>query len=136
VHVFAAASAIATDYFRDGSPLTGQSDHIANLQFGFENTDRLSQQTVLLTYASKRTVSRGLRGTPPQPDVIEKPGIQLDVVAREGVMLLGQEFELKFEFRNILGTKHQEFQQTAGNRIDFNTYDIGTTVSGSASLKF
>ncbi|RYG27905.1 MAG: TonB-dependent receptor, partial [Burkholderiales bacterium] len=59
VAVFAAASSIATDYFRDGSALTGQSDHVANLQLGFENTERLSQQTILLSYASQRVVSRG-----------------------------------------------------------------------------
>ena len=29
--VFAAASSNATDYFRDGAPLTGQSEHIANV---------------------------------------------------------------------------------------------------------
>ena len=136
VAVFAAASSIAADYFRDGSPLTGQSDHIVNLQFGFENTERLSQQTILVTYGSKRVVSRGLRGSPPQPDVIEKPGLQLDFVAREGVTLLKHELELKFEVRNITGTRHQEYQATGSNRIDFNTYDLGTTVAASASLKF
>ncbi len=136
VAVFAAASAIASDYFRDGSPLTGQSDHLVNLQIGFENTERLSQQTVLLTYAGKRVVSRGLRGAPPQPDVIEKPGLQLDFVAREGVPLLKRELELKLEVRNILGTRHQEYQASGSNRIDFNSYDIGTTVAASATLKF
>lgn len=136
VPVYAAASSIASDYFRDGSPLTGQSDHIVNLQLGFENTERLSQQTILLTYASKRVVSRGLRGSPPQPDVVEKPGLQLDVVAREGVTFLGQELELKLEARNILGTRHQEYQASGGNRIDFNSYDVGTTVSASASITF
>ncbi len=136
VAVFAAASSLATDYFRDGSPLTGQSDHLVNLQFGFENTERLSQQTLMLSYASKRVVSRGLRGTPPQPDVIEKPGFQLDFVAREGVPVFGQQMELKLEARNLLNTRHEEFQTTAGNRIDFNTYDLGTTLSVSASLTF
>jgi outer membrane receptor protein involved in Fe transport len=136
VPVYAAASSIATDYFRDGSPLTGQSDHIVNLQLGFENTERLSQQTILLTYASKRVVSRGLRGSPPQPDVVEKPGLQLDFVAREGVTFLGQELELKLEARNILGTRHQEYQTSGGNRIDFNSYDVGTTLSASASITF
>ncbi len=65
------ASTLATDYFQDGAPLTGQSEHIANLQIGLENRERLSQQTILVTYASERTVSRGLNGTPAQPDVIE-----------------------------------------------------------------
>ena len=136
VQVFAAASSIATDYFRDGSPLTGQSDHVGNLQFGFEHADRLSQQTILLSYASKRVVSRGLRGTPPQPDVIEKPGLQLDFVAREAVSFLNQELELKMEARNITGTKNREYQTSGDNRIDFNSYDRGTSISFSASVTF
>ncbi|HET9428831.1 MAG TPA: TonB-dependent receptor, partial [Allosphingosinicella sp.] len=39
----------AANLFDDRTPLTGQSRHLVNLQLGLENTDRLSQQTVLLT---------------------------------------------------------------------------------------
>lgn len=134
--VFGAFSSIATDYFRDGAPLTGQSDHIANLQIGLENTDRLSQQTLLLTYASDRVSSRGLNGTIPQPDVIERPGLRLDFVAREGYMLGSRELEIKFEARNITGRKHIEFQKSGSTRIDWNTYDVGRSFALSASLKF
>jgi hypothetical protein len=136
VQVYGAASTIAGDYFRDGVPLTGQSDHIVNLQFGLENEDRLSQQTFLLTYASERVVSRGLNGTPPQPDVIEKPGVQLDFVAREGLELLGLPLEFKAEIRNILGQDHEEYQQSDDNRIDINSYDVGTSVTLSLSATF
>ena len=136
VQVFGAASSIATDYFRNGLPLTGQSDHIANLQLGLEKQGSLSQQTFLLNYASKRVVSRGLNGSVPQPDVIENPGFTLDFVARQGVKLLSQDIELKFEARNITGRRHQEFQKSASNRIDVNTYDLGRTLAVSASVKF
>lgn len=127
----------ALDYFRDGAALTGQSDHIANLQLGLESTERLSQQTLLLTYASDRVVSRGANGSPPQPDVIERPGFRLDFVAREGVdMGNDREMEIKFELRNITGRRHEEFQQSGANRIEINTYDLGRTASLSASVKF
>jgi outer membrane receptor protein involved in Fe transport len=136
VFVYGAASTIAGDYFRDGVPLTGQSDHIVNLQFGLENEDRLSQQTFLVTYASERVVSRGLNGTPPQPDVIEKPGVQLDFVAREGFDLFGRALEFKAEIRNILGQDHEEYQQSGDNRIDVNSYDVGTSLALSLSTRF
>ena len=134
--VFGASSTIASDYFQNGAPLTGQSDHIANLQIGFENTERLSQQTLLVSYASKRVVSRGLNGSPPQPDVIEKPGLRIDFVAREAMDFMGQEIELKFEARNLTAVKHEEFQQSGSNRIDINTYDLGRTIALSASVTF
>jgi outer membrane receptor protein involved in Fe transport len=132
--VFAASSGLATDYFRDGAPLTGQSDHLVNLQLGLEADDHLSQQTILVTYASDRVVSRGLNGTPPQPDVIESPGFRIDFVVREAINLFGQEFEGKLEIRNILGRGHEEFQRSGDNRIEVNSYDLGTTISLSLSM--
>ena len=136
VQVFGAFSTNATDFFRDGAPLTGQSNHIANLEIGLENTDRLSQQTFLISYASERVISRGLNGTPPQPDVIEKPGVQLDFVWREGFTVLNTAFEAKLQARNILGRKHEEFQQFGDNRIDVNTYEVGTTLAASLGVRF
>jgi TonB-dependent receptor len=130
-------SPLASDYIRDGAPLTGQSDHIVNAQIGLEDSSRLSQQTILLTYASDRVVSRGQNGTPPLPDIIERPGFRIDFVAREGIPLgKERELELKFEARNITGRKHEEFQQSGANRIEINTYDVGTTLALSASVKF
>lgn len=121
----------------DGDPLTGQSDHLVNLQFGMEDTERLSQQTILFTYASERVTNRGpQQGILSQPDIIERPGIRLDFVAREGVQLFGKEIELKFEARNITGQKFQEFQQINGTRIDINSYDLGTAFSLGATVKF
>lgn len=118
--VFGAFSTNATDYFRHGAKLPGQSDHIVNLELGFEHQDRLSQQTLLVTYASDRVVSRGVFGSPPQPDVYERPGIRVDLVLREGVKLLKREVELKLEVRNLTGRRHVEFQRSGANRLDFN----------------
>jgi len=136
VDVFGAVNSAASSYFRDGTPLTGQSDHLVNLQFGFEDLDRLSQQTFLVSYASDRVVSRGLTGTVPQPDVIEKPGFRLDFVWREGVTIAGIDTEFKIEARNLLGTRHEEFQESDANRIDVNSYDVGQSISAGISLTF
>jgi hypothetical protein len=126
----------AADFFRDGAPLTGQSEHVGNLQIGIEDQDKLSQQTLLLTYASERVTNRGPSGTPQQPDIKEKPGIRLDFVARQGITLLGTEVELKFEARNLTGTRYQEFQQAGDSRIDINNYKVGRSFSIGAELKF
>lgn len=134
--VFGAFSTKATDYFTNGAKLTGQSDHIVNLELGFEDRDRLSQQTLLLTYASDRVISRGVFGSPPQPDVIERPGLRIDFVAREGIMLFNREVELKFEARNLTRRRHVEFQKSGARRFDVNSYDVGRSVALSASLKF
>ncbi|HYG46659.1 MAG TPA: TonB-dependent receptor [Allosphingosinicella sp.] len=123
--------------FEDGAPLTGQSDHLANVQFGIENTDRLSQATFLLTYASERVTERGpIQGSARQPDIIEKPGLRLDFVAREAIRFLGTEAEIKLEARNLLGQDYEEYQESGDNRIDINSYKVGRTLSVGLSMTF
>jgi len=135
VAVFNSSSTLATDFFRDGAPLTGQSEHVANFQIGLEDSDHLSQQTLLINYASKRVTSRGLANTG-QPDIFEHPGLRIDLVLREGIEVAGREFELKLEARNLTGRKYKEFQETAGNRVDVNTYKVGRVFTLSASTTF
>lgn len=123
--------------FRDGAPLTGQSDHLVNVQIGVEDTDRISQATFLLSYASERVTNRGpIQGLLSQPDIIEKPGFRLDFVAREELNFRGVPFELKFEARNLTGQGYEEFQKFGDNRVDINTYKLGRSVSLGVEVKF
>ncbi|MEN7537822.1 TonB-dependent receptor domain-containing protein [Aurantiacibacter flavus] len=124
----------ANTIFVDGSPLVGQSDHLVNFQVGIEDVDRLQQLTVLMSYASERPTFRNLA---PLPDTVEKPGVQLDIVARQGLDLFGVEAELKLEARNLLGTRNQEYYvNSTGLRVEQNTYDIGQSFSAGLSVTF
>ncbi|OGS52557.1 MAG: TonB-dependent receptor, partial [Erythrobacter sp. RIFCSPHIGHO2_12_FULL_63_10] len=118
--------------FTDGAALTGQSDHIANVQLGLEDTEKTQQFTVLFNYASKRVTSRGFQ----RPDVIENPGLTVDFVARSEAGLFGRKFELEFEARNILGRDNFEFQANDTNRIEVNSYQVGTSFSLGISTEF
>lgn len=131
--LFPGGDTAAANLFVDGVPLTGQSDHLVNAQITLEDVDRLQQFTVLASYASERVTSRGTAGL---PDIIEDPGLSVDLVARQGFDLFGSEAELKLEARNIFGRGHEEFQTDGVNRADISTYDRGTTFSASLSLKF
>ncbi len=123
----------ATDIFRDGTPLTGQSEHLVNLQLGLEDTDNLSQQTILLTYSSERVTNRGPSG---QPDLIERPGLQIDFVARQGFEIGGTEIEVKFEARNLTNTDFHESQTVGSSRIFNNFYERGRSFALGVSAKF
>ena len=118
--------------FDDGDRLTGQSDHLANFQIGIEDTDRTEQMTVLFNYASNRVTSRGFQ----RPDVIENPGLTVDFVARGEVDAFGRPFEVEFEVRNIFGRDNFEYQANADNRIEINSYRVGTSVSLGISTEF
>lgn len=131
--VFPFADQPATNFFRDGVPLTGQSDHLVNLQLGIEDLDKLQQFTFLLSYASERVTSRG---TAALPDIVEDPGLSLDFVARQEIKLGSRPFEVKFEARNIFGRDNFEFQSNGTNRIEINTYEVGQSLSLSISTEF
>lgn len=126
----------SSDLFRDGAPLTGQSDHLANVQIGMEDVDRLSQITLLFSYASKRVIQRPGISSGGLPDEIAKPGVQLDLVIRQGINLVGVPLELKFEARNLTGTDNQEFFEDETGRVDTNSYQVGQSFGLSLSAEF
>ena len=119
----------------DGQPLQGTPEHILNAQLGWEG-DR-DQFTVLLGWVDERVSRRGLRGLSDVPDVVEDPGVQLDLVYRRDIAVRGQDLTLGLSARNLLGTDFEEFQVSEGaGRTEFNTYARGTTVSASLSTTF
>ncbi len=123
---------VASQLFDIGAPLVGQSDHVANLTLGIEDLDKVQQFTVLLNYASERVTLRG--GA--LPDVIEDPGLTVDVVARSEIKLGGLPLELSLEARNIFGRDNFEFQQLGTNRAEINTFDVGTSFSIGLKAQF
>ena len=123
----------ATLFFNEGDPLTGQSDHLVNLQFGIEDQDKLQQLTFLLSYASERVTRRGTAGL---PDIIEDPGLTFDMVLRHEIDLFSIPLELKAEARNIFGRGNFEFQRLGDNRIEINSFDVGTKFSLGLTANF
>ncbi|MEM9706231.1 MAG: TonB-dependent receptor [Pseudomonadota bacterium] len=120
----------------DGRELQGTPEHIVNTQFGWEGEN--DQLTILLGWVSERILQRGyeLPGTR-IPDIIEEPGVQLDLVYRYDIDLFGQPMSLGLSGRNLLATRHEEFQiSDEVGRTDFNTYDRGRTFSASITARF
>ncbi|OYY69722.1 TonB-dependent receptor domain-containing protein [Sphingomonas sp. 28-63-12] len=129
----------ASELFRDGAALTGQSDHLVNVQVGIEDKASLSQLTFLVNYASKRITNRGpgdLSGVGFLPDIVEYPGVRFDVIARQGVKIGPAQFEIKLEGRNLTGTGYRESQTFAnGTEVFINRNRVGRTVSLGITAK-
>ncbi|MFN4286979.1 MAG: TonB-dependent receptor domain-containing protein [Brevundimonas sp.] len=123
----------ALDYIINGSRLQGQSDHIFNIQFGWENAASGSQGTLLGTYVGERVSARGRPG---EPDFIQEPGFMLDFVLRQDFTVWNRDLQFGFELRNILNTEYQEYQLLNDSRIDINRYDLGRSISFSLSTRF
>ena len=76
------------------------------------------------------------RGASGQPDIVERPGVQLDFVARQGITLAGVPSEMKLEIRNLTGTQYREFQRNGENVVFYNRYDQGRVFSLGWSFTF
>lgn len=122
----------ATDFIVDGSRLQGQSEHLANFQLGWQDDPARSQLTLLATYASERSTARAPGG---QPDLIQDPGINLDLVFKKGFDVRGREFTFDVKAQNLLGEDFDEFQSDNGF-VQVNQYDLGTTLSLGLSTEF
>jgi len=120
----------------DGAQLQGAPEHIVNSQFGWEGDN--DQFTLLFGWVDERVLQRGFPSPGSElPDVIEKPGIQLDAVFRQNLTLLGAGATIGLAARNLLGVDHQEFQNSSLlGRTEFNTYERGRSISASLSATF
>jgi hypothetical protein len=123
----------ATDLLRDGAQLQGQSEHIGNLQLGIEGEQSGLQATLIANFVGERISARGRPG---QPDFIQEPGTTVDLVVRKGFELVGTDFTLAFEARNLFGQDYEEYQELGGGRVIINQYDLGTTLSLSLTASF
>lgn len=123
----------ATDFVIDGSRLQGQSEHIANLQLGWQDEMAKSQLTLLVNYSSERSSARAPAG---QPDFVQEPGVNLDLVYKKGFSIAGRELKFDFKAQNLLGEDFDEFQSGSNGFVQVNRYDLGTTVSFGLSTEF
>ncbi|MBL8770995.1 MAG: TonB-dependent receptor plug domain-containing protein [Phenylobacterium sp.] len=124
----------ATDYIVSGEPLQGQSDHLANLQLGFEDDEAGSQATFLVTYASKRVSARA--SSIDLPDLVQNPGLRIDFVYRQTFTIMDRELSASFEARNLTGRDSFEYQALNGRRFETNSYKIGQSYSVGLTAKF
>ncbi len=123
----------AVDFVNDGDPMQGQSEHLANLQFGFEDDVARSQATFLVTFASERITTRGRAGF---PDLVQEPGVILDFTYRREFTVYDRDVNFGFEARNLLDEDYEEYQELGGGRVDNNRYALGRSFSVSLSTRF
>lgn len=114
--------------------LQGQSDHLANLQIGYQDYEQDSAATFLFNYASERIFL--IESGAPNNRVVEQPPVLLDFVYRRGLDIRGGEYDLEFAVRNILGDDFDSQQVTNVDATTFDRYDIGRTFSISLKRRF
>lgn len=121
----------ASSFQLDGTQLQGTPENIANLEFGFESDD--ATLSMLVGWVDERIARRGLGGI---PSVIEDPGVNLDLVFRKDLSLMGNTVTLGLSGRNLLNEDHVEYQMSAAGKTSANTYERGRTFSASLTAKY
>jgi len=121
----------ASSFQLDGTQLQGTPENIANIEFGLEGDG--STLLLLVGWVDERIARRGLGGI---PSVIEDPGVNLDLVFRKDLDVMGNTVTLGLSGRNLLNEDHVEYQMSSAGKTSANTYERGRSFSASLTAKF
>ncbi|PWE17120.1 TonB-dependent receptor [Marinicauda salina] len=131
-----AATAPASGFIADGQTLQGQSEHLANLQIGWEEPAAGRRTAFLVNFTGERT--RALQNLAVGlPEVVEEPPVMLDFVHSRELEFRGREIaNVRFAVRNLLGEDYVATQSAGNSSIEVDSYEIGTTFSINLSRTF
>ena len=119
----------------DGRRLQGQSDHVVNVQFGFDNFDAGSSFRILFNYASDRIrTTESLVAN--QPAIIEQPPLSLDMTYSKDFSFRNGNYTLALAAKNLTGDNYDARQSGTENSIIVDRYDRGQEVSLSLKRTF
>ena len=110
--------------------LQGQSDQIANLQFGYDDLQNGSSATLIINYVSDRVRARGIDVL---PDVIEEPPLLVDFVYSRDISFSNNDMSISLELRNLLD---EEYYAAMANTAIYDQYDLGRSVSIGFKFNF
>ena len=119
----------AAGRIEDGRRLQGQSEHLFNLQLIYSDLDNDLDANLLFNYSSERirtaeTVARNI------PAILEEPPTTLDFVLNKGFESnSGGEYEFSLKIQNIFGDEYEAYQERGSDRVEVDTYDLGTVFS-------
>ena len=126
------ASVPASNLFLNGrdTRLQGQSDQIANLQFGFDDLQNGSSGTLIVNYVSDRVRARGIDVL---PDVIEEPPLLVDFVYSRDISINNTDLSVSIEMRNLLD---EEYYAAMANTAIYDQYELGRSISLGFKFNF
>ena len=124
-----------TSFIVDGRRLQGQSDHVVNVQFGFDNDDAGSSFRALFNFASDRIrTTESLVAN--QPAIIESPPLSLDVTYSKDFLFLGGNYTFGINARNLTGANYDARQSGTENTIIVDQFDRGQEIRFSLKRSF
>ncbi len=122
----------AAGFIQDGRALQGQSEHLFNVQVGFETFDGRARGALLYNYTGER--SRAVANLSDNlPEIVEQVPSSLDFVYSRTVEVANADWDFGFSVRNILGDDYEATQSDGDVVLPVDTYEVGTSFSVSIS---
>jgi len=122
----------------DGRQLQGQSEHLFNLQVGYEDYDARSRAMILVNFTGERIRSAENLSVPGGglPAIVEHPPTTVDFVYSREFDAMGGVFELGFRAQNLLNDEYEAFQTRGGVSVPIDTYEIGRSFTVSLKARY
>ena len=122
-------------FILDGRSLQGQSDHIFNAQFGYDNDKAGTQFRILFNFASDRIrTTESLVAN--QPAIVESPPLSLDFTFSKQFEFLKGNYTFGINARNLTGANYDARQSGTENSIIVDQFDRGQEFSFSLKRSF
>lgn len=119
----------------DGRRLQGQSDHVVNIQLGFDNEEAGSNFRILFNFASDRIrTTESLVAN--QPAIIEQPPLSLDLTYSKEFGFRSGNYTLALAAKNLTGANYDATQSGTENAIVVDRFDRGQEFSISLKRTF
>lgn len=119
----------------DGRRLQGQSDHVFNLQFGYDNLEAGSTFRVLFNFASDRIrTTESLVAN--QPAIIEQPPLSLDLTYSKEFGFKGGNYTFGLTAKNLTGANYFATQSGTEETIIVDSFDRGQVITASLKRAF
>jgi len=111
--------------------LVGQSDYLANVQFGYRDLDTDELLTILLNFTSNRISDLGFDGA---EDVFEEPPILLDLIYQRTFDVGTVPITFQFRATNLLND--DRFFRQGSDEFVFGQFELGRSFSLSFTAEF
>ena len=122
----------AAGFIEDGRALQGQSEHLFNIQVGFETFDGRARGALLYNYTGERSRAVADLNTN-SPAIMEQVPNSLDFVYSRTIEMANADWDVGFSVRNITGSDYEATQSAGNATVAVDTYDVGTSFSVSIS---
>ena len=119
----------------DGRSMQGQSEHLFNIQLGYEDFEARSRATFLVNFTGER-IRQAENLAQQLPAIVERPPTMVDFLYAREFDFRGGTWELGFRAANLLDDEYEAVMEAGNGVVNIDTYNIGQTYEVTFKLRY